>query len=91
MLPITDIRPSTPAKGNDRPTLVMSHSFGCARREWIEVAALLSDEYRTVTIDVPGFGEAATWPATPMRRGQRSSRKRCAHSTSTVASWSATP
>lgn len=58
MLPSTDTRPSAAVKEDDRPTLVMSHSFGCARREWIEVAALLSDEYRTVTIDAPGFGEA---------------------------------
>lgn len=62
MLPHTDTRPSTPAKGDNRPTLVLSHSSGCARREWIEVAALLSDEYRTVTIDVPGFGEARDVP-----------------------------
>jgi pimeloyl-ACP methyl ester carboxylesterase len=55
MLPITDTKPTA---GTDRPTLVMSHSFGFSRREWIEVADLLADDYRTVTIDEPGFGDA---------------------------------
>lgn len=55
MLPFTDTRPPTP---NDAPVLVMSHSFGFSRREWTEVTDLLADEYRTVTIDMPGFGAA---------------------------------
>ncbi|MDL5156109.1 alpha/beta fold hydrolase [Actinomycetospora termitidis] len=37
----------------------MSHSFAFARREWTEAAELLSARYRTVALDMPGFGEAA--------------------------------
>lgn len=38
---------------------MLSHSFAFSRREWIEVAALLADEYRTVAVDLPGFGDAS--------------------------------
>jgi pimeloyl-ACP methyl ester carboxylesterase len=55
MLPITDTRPKI---STNTPTLVTSHSFGFSRREWIEVADLLSDRYRTVAVDAPGFGDA---------------------------------
>ncbi len=56
MLSFTDTRPSSSDRKSERPTLVMSHSFGFSKREWIEVAGLLADEYRTVAIDMPGFG-----------------------------------
>lgn len=58
MLSFTDTRPATPGPADGRPTLVMSHSFSFAKREWIEVAGLLADQYRTVAIDMPGFGAA---------------------------------
>ena len=58
MLPFPDMRPATPGPADGRPALVMSHSFGFARREWIEVGGLLADQYRTVAIDMPGFGAA---------------------------------
>ena len=60
MLPITDTRPISPGPADERPVLVMSHSFGFARREWIEVCGLLAEDYRTITIDLPGFGAAHT-------------------------------
>lgn len=66
MLPFTDIRPRTPGPADARPTLVMSHSFGFSRREWIEVSGLLADEYRTVAIDMPGFGAASEVPGYTM-------------------------
>ena len=58
MLPITGIRPRSPGPADDRPAFLMSHSFGFARREWIEVSKLLAEEYRTIAIDMPGFGAA---------------------------------
>ena len=58
MLSFTDSRPPSPSASDTRPTLVMSHSFGFSRREWIEVSGLLADQYRTVAIDMPGFGAA---------------------------------
>lgn len=58
MLPVADTPSSSPEKAKERPTLVFGHSFGISRREWIEVSALLANEYRTIAIDTPGFGEA---------------------------------
>ncbi len=59
MLPITDTLSLKPEVARKRPTLVFGHSFGISRREWIEVSAILADEYRSIAIDTPGFGEAA--------------------------------
>ena len=56
MLAFTDSRPASPGPADGRPALVMSHSFSFAKREWIEVAGLVADQYRTVAIDMPGFG-----------------------------------
>ncbi len=64
MLPITDTPSSA---GTIATTLVTSHSFGFSRREWIEVADLLSDRYRTVAVDAPGFGDAADVPGYSMQ------------------------
>jgi pimeloyl-ACP methyl ester carboxylesterase len=61
MLPLTDTLPSH-ENARKHPTLVLLHSFGLSRREWSEVATLLADEYRTVAIDTPGFGEARSVP-----------------------------
>ena len=65
MLPITD----TPQQENAAlpgRTLVASHSFGFARREWIEAAALLSEQFRVVTVDAPGHGDAHDIPGYTM-------------------------
>ena len=59
MLPITDL----PARPNTThpplPTLVLLHFFGGSRREWIETGLLLARNFRVISIDTPGFGEAA--------------------------------
>ena len=57
MLPFTEMRLSSTR--DDRPALVLLHMFGIARREWIEVGLALAPQFRIVTIDTPGFGEAA--------------------------------
>ena len=41
------------------PALVMMHFLGGSTREWDEVVALLGPEYKTVRIDLPGFGGSA--------------------------------
>jgi len=56
LLPVIDTPTTSTAEA---VTLVASHSFGFSSREWIEVAGLLSDSYRTVAVDAPGFGQAA--------------------------------
>jgi pimeloyl-ACP methyl ester carboxylesterase len=56
MLPFTDLRMHS---GSAKlPTLVLLHMFGSSRREWIEVGVSLGAEFRVVSIDTPGFGEA---------------------------------
>ena len=57
MLPLTDSAPVSTASGPGI-ALVLGHSFAGSRREWMSVSALLADEYRTIAIDTPGFGEA---------------------------------
>ena len=41
------------------PALVLMHFLGGSGREWDEVVALLGSSYRTVRIDLPGFGGSA--------------------------------
>ena len=41
------------------PTLVMMHFLGGSGREWDEVVALLGPAYRTLRVDLPGFGGSA--------------------------------
>lgn len=60
MLPITEMR--LPGLRDDLPTLVLLHMFGLSRREWIEAGLALAPQFRVVTIDTPGFGEAADTP-----------------------------
>ncbi len=40
------------------PTFVLLHVFGLARREWLETSLALAQQYRVISIDTPGFGEA---------------------------------
>ncbi len=56
MLPITEMR--LPGSRDDLPTLVLLHMFGLSRREWIEVGLALAPQFRVITIDTPGFGDA---------------------------------
>ena len=46
-------------EGSKYPALVMMHFLGGSTREWDEVVALLGPEYKTVRIDLPGFGGSA--------------------------------
>lgn len=65
MLPITD----TPQRENaTHPgrTLVTSHSFSFARREWVEASTYLSEQFRVVAVDAPGHGEAHDVPGYTM-------------------------
>ncbi len=39
--------------------MVLMHFLGGSAREWDEVVELLGEAYRTVTVDLPGFGSAA--------------------------------
>ena len=55
-LPLTDLR--VHGGGADVPALVLLHMFGSSRREWIEVGVSLGAEFRVISIDAPGFGEA---------------------------------
>ena len=65
MLPITDTPQQPDAKRPGR-TLVTSHSFSFARREWIEASAPLSEQFRVVAVDAPGHGEAREIPGYTM-------------------------
>ena len=49
----------TSAEESKGPALVMMHFLGGSTREWDEVVALLGPEYRTLRIDLPGFGGSA--------------------------------
>lgn len=66
MLSLMDTRPASPGPADGRPALVLSHSFSFAKREWIEVAGLLADQYRTIAVDLPGFGAAHDVPGYTM-------------------------
>src|SRR6266568_2685356 len=65
MLPITDT-PQRENAAHPGRTLVASHSFSFARREWIEAGALLSEQFRVVAVDAPGHGEAHDIPGYTM-------------------------
>lgn len=57
MLPVTDLL----IRGTSReptPALVLLHVFGLSRREWIETGVALAPQFRVVSIDTPGFGDA---------------------------------
>jgi pimeloyl-ACP methyl ester carboxylesterase len=60
MLPFTDLR--IHGGSAKLPALVLLHMFGSSRREWIEAGVSLGAEFRVVSIDTPGFGEAHASP-----------------------------
>ncbi len=66
MLPSTDLRIRTNARPGD-PVLVLLHVFGGSRREWIEAGVLLASQFRVISIDTPGFGEADAIPGYTVR------------------------
>ncbi len=55
MLPFTEY-------GTGATTLVMMPFLAGSQREWTEVVEQLSKRYRCITVDLPGFGEAAAVP-----------------------------
>lgn len=61
MLPFSDLQVRSPGH-SDTPTLVLLHVFGGSRREWAEAAVLMASQFRIVSIDTPGFGQAANHP-----------------------------
>ncbi len=52
-----NVRPARRDAGH--ATLVLMHFLGGSRREWDEVVDLLGEEYATVALDLPGFGDSA--------------------------------
>jgi pimeloyl-ACP methyl ester carboxylesterase len=44
--------------GRNSPTLIFVHGLSCTGHDWDEQVALLSDDYRTVSVDLPGHGES---------------------------------
>lgn len=65
MLPITDT-PQRNTAAHPGRTLVASHSFSFARREWIEASQLLDEQFRVIAVDAPGHGEAHDIPGYSM-------------------------
>ena len=61
MLPVTDLLLRGTAQ-EDSPTLVLLHFFGSSRREWIESGLLMASRFRVLSVDTPGFGDAADMP-----------------------------
>ncbi len=61
MLPVTDL-PMRSKPHDNTPALVLLHFYGGSRREWMETSFLLESEFRVISIDTPGFGEAADVP-----------------------------
>ena len=53
MLPLTRI-------GAGSPALVLLHFFAGSQRGWAEVSLSLSNQFECITMDLPGFGEAAS-------------------------------
>lgn len=46
--------------GSGQSTLVFLHYFGGSQRTWTHVVGQLETQYRCVTVDLPGFGDAAS-------------------------------
>ena len=44
------------------PTLVLMHFLGGSTREWDEVVPLLGGDFRSMRLDLPGFGNSAALP-----------------------------
>jgi len=61
MLPATDLQTCLKPRSG-APALVLLHFYGGSRREWTETSLLLASEFRVVSIDTPGFGDAADVP-----------------------------
>ena len=43
---------------NDRPTLFLLHALGSSRDVWHPLVRRLENDFRTVALDLPGFGDA---------------------------------
>ena len=53
---IDDLNISYDIKGNGK-TLVFLHGWGCDKSIWDSVIRTMKEDYKCVTIDLPGFGE----------------------------------
>lgn len=53
MLPVT-------RTGAESPTLVLLHFFGGSQREWSATTNILAAHHECITMDLPGFGDAAS-------------------------------
>jgi pimeloyl-ACP methyl ester carboxylesterase len=45
------------------PPLILLHGLGSRRQVWNPLLADLTRHYEVITVDLPGFGESALWPA----------------------------
>ena len=57
---------SAPAGRDERPVLVCLHWLGGSGRSWDRLAAALAPHWRVLTVDLPGFGDAAHRPGVPV-------------------------
>ena len=53
----------TYTEGGSGPTLLLVHGFNADKDNWTRMAAALTDDYRVVALDLPGFGESTRDPA----------------------------
>lgn len=49
---------------NQKATILILHGWGRSMHDWANIANILSDKYRVITLDFPGFGESSI-PTTP--------------------------
>jgi pimeloyl-ACP methyl ester carboxylesterase len=55
--------------GSDiRGTLVFLHGWGCTRETLVSITRPLSNKFRVIAVDLPGFGESEALPDTPGTR-----------------------
>ena len=55
--------------GKGKITLVFLHYFGGSYKTWAKVIKELSNDYRCIAIDLPGFGDSQITSATlPLRK-----------------------
>jgi pimeloyl-ACP methyl ester carboxylesterase len=60
--------------GSGEP-LVLIHGLATTRRIWQAVTPALARRHRVATLDVPGFGESATWTPRVRSRARHAAAK----------------
>lgn len=62
---MTDLQSALPGR-DARPVLVCLHWLGGSGRSWDRLVAALAPHWRVLTVDLPGFGDAAHQPGVPV-------------------------